>query len=107
MVVYVSASLASLTRETGPKVVRGDPAGKADGRKAVHVEHHLYDSSLFGLSDSALKFTHILYNLSPAGTLLNFTCMSTLFRSILRLCLEIFKMRILGCVRNYKFLLES
>ncbi|KAM5575192.1 phosphoenolpyruvate carboxykinase (ATP) 1 [Rosa sericea] len=62
----ISASLASLTRETGPKVVRGDPARKTDGQKAVHVEHHLYDSALFGLSDSALKFTHILYNLSPA-----------------------------------------
>jgi hypothetical protein len=70
--VCSSASLASLTRETGPKVVRGDP--KTDGQKAVHVEHHLYDSSLFGLSDSALKFTHILYNLSPAGKNLLVTC---------------------------------
>ncbi|KAM1023407.1 hypothetical protein TB2_044150 [Malus domestica] len=60
----ISASLASLTRETGPKVVKGDP--KSDGQKATHVEHHLYDASLFGVSDSALKFTHILYNLSPA-----------------------------------------
>ena len=70
--VCSSASLASLTRETGPKVVRGDP--RTDGHKAVHVEHHLYDSSLFGLSDSALKFTHILYNLSPAGKNLLVTC---------------------------------
>ncbi|TQD98693.1 hypothetical protein C1H46_015686 [Malus baccata] len=62
----ISASLASLTRETGPKVVKGDPARKSDGQKATHVEHHLYDASLFGVSDSALKFTHILYNLSPA-----------------------------------------
>lgn len=65
MGVCDSASLASLTRETGPKVVKGDP--KSDGQKATHVEHHLYDASLFGVSDSALKFTHILYNLSPAG----------------------------------------
>ncbi|KAI5355834.1 hypothetical protein L3X38_008729 [Prunus dulcis] len=62
----ISASLASLTRETGPKVVKGDPARKSEGQKATHVEHHLYDASLFGVSDSALKFTHILYNLSPA-----------------------------------------
>ncbi|RXH73832.1 hypothetical protein DVH24_016654 [Malus domestica] len=45
----ISASLASLTRETGPKVVKGDPARKSDGQKATHVEHHLYDASLFGV----------------------------------------------------------
>lgn len=61
-----SASLASLTRETGPKVVRGDPASKAESPRVTHVGHHSYASSV-GISDSALKFTHVLYNLSPAG----------------------------------------
>ncbi|TQD70974.1 hypothetical protein C1H46_043497 [Malus baccata] len=52
----ISASLASLTRETGPKVVKGDP--KSDGQKATHVEHHLYDASLFGvkLYEQAIKY---------------------------------------------------
>ncbi|GKV33516.1 hypothetical protein SLEP1_g42021 [Rubroshorea leprosula] len=48
----ISASLASLTRETGPKVVKGD---------LTHVHHYTPSPS-----DSALKFTHVLYNLSPA-----------------------------------------
>uniref|UniRef100_A0A2N9EUA1 phosphoenolpyruvate carboxykinase (ATP) n=1 Tax=Fagus sylvatica TaxID=28930 RepID=A0A2N9EUA1_FAGSY len=62
----ISASLASLTRETGPKVVRGDPAGKKEGQTVTHSgDHHYYIPSL-GISDSALKFTHVLYNLSPA-----------------------------------------
>lgn len=64
----ISASLASLTRETGPKVVKGDPATKTE--KGTHVHHHPqphYDAFGFDLSDSALKFTHVLYNLSPAG----------------------------------------
>ena len=59
--------MASLTRETGPKVVRGDPAGKKEGQTVTHSgDHHYYIPSL-GISDSALKFTHVLYNLSPAG----------------------------------------
>lgn len=61
-----SASLASLTRETGPKVVKGDPARTAESPRVTHVGHHSYAPS-FGISDSALKFTHVLYNLSPAG----------------------------------------
>ncbi|KAL2471516.1 Phosphoenolpyruvate carboxykinase [ATP] [Abeliophyllum distichum] len=62
----ISASLASLTRETGPKVVKGDPAKKAETPRVVsHVTHH-HHTPTFGVSDSALKFTHILYNLSPA-----------------------------------------
>lgn len=65
--VICSASLASLTRETGPKVVRGDPATKAaESPRVAHVGHHSYAPSL-NISDSALKFTHILCNLSPAG----------------------------------------
>ena len=63
-----SASLASLTRETGPKVVRGDPARKAEGQKVSHVSHEHHYTPTIGVSDSSLKFTHILYNLSPAGT---------------------------------------
>ncbi|CAK9157912.1 unnamed protein product [Ilex paraguariensis] len=61
----ISASLASLTRETGPKVVRGDPARKSETPKVSHVTHHHYAPTL-STSDSGLKFTHILYNLSPA-----------------------------------------
>ncbi|TKY74491.1 Phosphoenolpyruvate carboxykinase of ATP [Spatholobus suberectus] len=64
----ISASLASLTRETGPKVVKGDPATKAE--TGTHVHHHpqphYYASTAFDVSDSALKFTHVLCNLSPA-----------------------------------------
>ncbi|XP_022142325.1 phosphoenolpyruvate carboxykinase (ATP) [Momordica charantia] len=62
----ISASLASLTRETGPKVVRGDPEKKAEAHKATVLDHHYFDEPILNLSDSALKFTHILYNLSPA-----------------------------------------
>ncbi|KAL5988378.1 Protein kinase C-like 1 [Asimina triloba] len=61
-----SASLASLTRETGPRVVRGDPARKPETPRVAHVSHHQLTPT-FGVSDSSLKFTHILYNLSPAG----------------------------------------
>ncbi|CAL9076939.1 unnamed protein product [Musa acuminata var. zebrina] len=61
----ISASLASLTRETGPKVVKGDPARKLDTPK-VTAEHHHYITPTISISDSALKFTHVLYNLSPA-----------------------------------------
>jgi hypothetical protein len=66
--VWNSASLASLTRETGPKVVKGDPA---KSQKVAHVTHHHHISTpTIAVSDSALKFTHVLYNLSPAGILL-------------------------------------
>uniref|UniRef100_A0A2N9IKB3 phosphoenolpyruvate carboxykinase (ATP) n=1 Tax=Fagus sylvatica TaxID=28930 RepID=A0A2N9IKB3_FAGSY len=61
----ISASLASLTRETGPKVVRGDPARKSETPKHVTHEHHHFTPTI-SASDSSLKFTHILYNLSPA-----------------------------------------
>ncbi|KAL0343417.1 UNVERIFIED_CONTAM: Phosphoenolpyruvate carboxykinase (ATP), partial [Sesamum angustifolium] len=57
------ASLASLTRETGPKVVKGDPA-RPTSEPARVVAHHV--SPTITASDSALKFTHVLYNLSPA-----------------------------------------
>lgn len=59
----ISASLASLTRETGPKVVKGDPA---KNQKVDHVHHHHVPTPTIAVSDSALKFTHVLYNLSPA-----------------------------------------
>ncbi|KAK1300323.1 Phosphoenolpyruvate carboxykinase [ATP] [Acorus calamus] len=62
----ISASLASLTRETGPKVVRGDPARKASETPKAHVGHHDYFTPELSISDSALKFTHVLYNLSQA-----------------------------------------
>ncbi|GFP89584.1 phosphoenolpyruvate carboxykinase [atp] [Phtheirospermum japonicum] len=62
----ISASLASLTRETGPKVVKGDPARAETPRVAAvgHQQQHHFAPSL-NISDSSLKFTHILYNLSP------------------------------------------
>lgn len=64
--VNCSASLASMTRESGPKVVRGDPARSSETpRAAVSHQHHFAPN--LNTSDSALKFTHILYNLSPAG----------------------------------------
>ena len=74
--VWCSASLASLTRETGPKVVRGDPARKgeaaAKGAPSPHPQpvhhHHPHVTPTIAVSDSSLKFTHVLYNLSPAGT---------------------------------------
>ncbi|KAH0456279.1 hypothetical protein IEQ34_014186 [Dendrobium chrysotoxum] len=50
----ISASLASLTRETGPKV------------KSVKQKLDYLTPASLSTSDSALKFTHILYNLSPA-----------------------------------------
>uniref|UniRef100_A0A803NSK4 phosphoenolpyruvate carboxykinase (ATP) n=1 Tax=Cannabis sativa TaxID=3483 RepID=A0A803NSK4_CANSA len=70
----ISASLASLTRETGPKVVKGDPntARKSESQKTpthhTHRSHHFDYSSppTIAVSDSSLKFTHVLYNLSPA-----------------------------------------
>ncbi|XP_047978045.1 phosphoenolpyruvate carboxykinase (ATP) 1-like [Salvia hispanica] len=62
----ISASLASLTRETGPKVVKGDPARTAETPRVVApASHHHFEPTL-DISDSGLKFTHILYNLSPA-----------------------------------------
>jgi len=66
--------LASLTRETGPKVVKGDPArkGEAAAKGApptpqAHHQHHHPAAPTIAVSDSSLKFTHVLYNLSPAG----------------------------------------
>ncbi|CAA6667541.1 unnamed protein product [Spirodela intermedia] len=60
-----SASLASLTRDSGPKLVKGDPNRKgSDTPKVVHHHHHF--TPTVSISDSALKFTHVLYNLSPA-----------------------------------------
>ncbi|CAH9105204.1 unnamed protein product [Cuscuta epithymum] len=66
----ISASLASLTRETGPNVVKGDPAKTTPETPRVshdsHVTHHHHYEPTFNTTDSSLKFTHILYNLSPA-----------------------------------------
>ncbi|KAG5612843.1 hypothetical protein H5410_024124 [Solanum commersonii] len=61
----ISASLASLTRETGPKVVKGDPARQVETPKVQQPVHH-HPTPALNISDSGLKFTHILYNLSPA-----------------------------------------
>lgn len=59
----ISASLASLMRETGPKLVKGDPARKGEGQQIAH--HHHYTPTI-SATDSSLKFTHYLHNLSPA-----------------------------------------
>ncbi|PON97121.1 Phosphoenolpyruvate carboxykinase, ATP-utilizing [Trema orientale] len=61
----ISASLASFVRETGPKVVRGDPARQSETPKVAHVSDHHFAPTI-SVSDSSLKFTHVLYNLSPA-----------------------------------------
>ncbi|KAJ7567648.1 hypothetical protein O6H91_01G000500 [Diphasiastrum complanatum] len=57
----ISASLASLTRETGPQVIRGDP----EKQKTVDLPRVVFPVRP-NVSDSALKLTHVLYNLSPA-----------------------------------------
>lgn len=48
---------------------------KADGSTTpayAHGQHHsIFSPALGAVSDSSLKFTHVLYNLSPAGK--NFT----------------------------------
>ena len=62
-VVSYSASLASMTRETGPNLVKGDP----DRKSAAPKDSHVVSTPSISVSDSSLKFTHILYNLSPAG----------------------------------------
>lgn len=54
-------------------MVKGDPA-KSQSQKVDHV-HHVHVTPTIAVSDSALKFTHVLYNLSPAGTLTNLLSM--------------------------------
>eukprot|EP00246_Nothoceros_aenigmaticus_P006031 TRINITY_DN18771_c0_g1_i1.p1 TRINITY_DN18771_c0_g1~~TRINITY_DN18771_c0_g1_i1.p1 ORF type:complete len:664 (+),score=128.51 TRINITY_DN18771_c0_g1_i1:337-2328(+) len=53
----ISASLASLTRDTGPQVIKGDPDKKSLPRASVIPSRAV-------ISDSSLKFTHVLHNLS-------------------------------------------
>ncbi|KAJ0854258.1 putative carboxy-lyase [Helianthus annuus] len=61
----ISASLASLTRETGPNLVKGDPTRKPETPRVQHAPDH-YVAPTFSASDSSLKSTHVLHNLSPA-----------------------------------------
>ncbi|KAG8478482.1 hypothetical protein CXB51_028282 [Gossypium anomalum] len=61
----ISASLASLTRGTGPKVIRGDPGGGKYQAVSLVAHHHHIEAPVISVSDSSLKFTHVLYNLSP------------------------------------------
>lgn len=50
-------------------MVKGDPARKSETPKvSQETPHHHYFTPAVAVSDSALKFTHVLYNLSPAGT---------------------------------------
>lgn len=60
-----STSLASLTRESGPQVIKGDPGRKRSPPKSVVAPR-------LEISDSALKFTHVLYNLAPGGLYFSF-----------------------------------
>ncbi|KAJ6915799.1 hypothetical protein NC652_018453 [Populus alba x Populus x berolinensis] len=46
------------------EVVRGDPASKNQTSPRVHQQH--VAEPTISASDSSLKFTHVLYNLSPA-----------------------------------------
>ncbi|KAK4490693.1 hypothetical protein RD792_001389 [Penstemon davidsonii] len=62
----ISASLASLTRETGPNVVKGDPTKQSETPRVAHVSQQSHFTPTISVSDSSLKFTHVLYNLSPA-----------------------------------------
>ncbi|EPS65335.1 phosphoenolpyruvate carboxykinase, partial [Genlisea aurea] len=59
----ISDSLASLTRETGPKVAKGDPEKAVRTPLLTNLDQ---GSARANVSDSSLKFTHVLYNLSPA-----------------------------------------
>uniref|UniRef100_A0A0D9XIH2 phosphoenolpyruvate carboxykinase (ATP) n=2 Tax=Leersia perrieri TaxID=77586 RepID=A0A0D9XIH2_9ORYZ len=63
----ISASLASTTCGIGPKLVKGDPARKKEmvGKALPHHQHHITVPTI-SVSDSDLKFTHVLYNLSPS-----------------------------------------
>ncbi|BAF26221.1 phosphoenolpyruvate carboxykinase (ATP) 1 [Oryza sativa Japonica Group] len=63
----ISASLASMTCGIGPKLVNGDPARKKEmaGKAVTHHQHHITVPTIT-VSDSDLKFTHVLYNLSPS-----------------------------------------
>eukprot|EP00475_Leptophrys_vorax_P024791 TRINITY_DN3432_c0_g1_i1.p1 TRINITY_DN3432_c0_g1~~TRINITY_DN3432_c0_g1_i1.p1 ORF type:complete len:629 (+),score=16.01 TRINITY_DN3432_c0_g1_i1:316-2202(+) len=59
--VCISNSLASHVRERGPQVVKGSPNSKSQPavRKVVAPSQPC-------ISDSSLKLTHVLYNLSPS-----------------------------------------
>ncbi|KAH9295400.1 hypothetical protein KI387_038988 [Taxus chinensis] len=57
----ISASLASLTREKGPQMIHGDP----EKAKARRQPLKPLISPRPNISDSSLKLTHVLYNLSP------------------------------------------
>ncbi|KAJ4780214.1 Phosphoenolpyruvate carboxykinase (ATP) [Rhynchospora pubera] len=61
----ISTSLASLTRELGPKLVKGDPARKVESA-APQQQYHQYMSPTAIPTDTSLKLTHVLHNLSPA-----------------------------------------
>nr|Q9XFA2.1 RecName: Full=Phosphoenolpyruvate carboxykinase (ATP) 2 [Urochloa panicoides]AAD24485.1 phosphoenolpyruvate carboxykinase 2 [Urochloa panicoides] len=63
----ISASLASLAREYGPNLVKGDPEA-TKGAPPVPIKHQQPSAAAatIAASDSSLKFTHVLYNLSPA-----------------------------------------
>ncbi|CAK7355974.1 unnamed protein product [Dovyalis caffra] len=63
----ISASLASLTRQNGPMLVKGDPAEKSVPATPKDHPNEIVAAPTISVSDSSLKFTHVLYNLSPAG----------------------------------------
>lgn len=51
--------------------MKGDPASRLETQRVAHVPHQRITPTI-AVSDSSLKFTHVLYNLSPAGSLLLF-----------------------------------
>ena len=62
-----SDSLASLTREMSPKVVKGDPSKKVEISKPIVAKSpSSVPTPKFTTNGNALKFTHILHNLSQA-----------------------------------------
>lgn len=60
-------SLASLTRELGPQLVKGDPARKAESATPQQQQYQQYMGPSAIPTDISLKLTHVLHNLSPAG----------------------------------------
>ncbi|KAL2632590.1 hypothetical protein R1flu_004069 [Riccia fluitans] len=64
----ISTSLASLMRQSGPQVVKGDPTKTTPSKQEPVKGRAPYEPSARDrdITDSALKFTHVLYNLSPA-----------------------------------------
>jgi phosphoenolpyruvate carboxykinase (ATP) len=55
--------------------VKGDPSTRSETQGVAHVPQHRITPTI-AVSDSALKFTHVFYNLSPAGRFQLFSLIS-------------------------------